>query len=1233
MSYLNDYFQVSDNKAPVVELDQALHDDRIIEAFVPVKSTLEVFRFLKDATSLHAPSSRAVLCHGAYGSGKSYMVAVLCRMFRKGLDHPSLQPIWDRMKTRNWTSDLLALEKVLGKGENFTPWLVIPLYSAGEGASLENALLKNLIAELRANNLDPKNIIGSTWYEAAAARFKEMLGNGASYHPNSETNFATSEDLLKALEQDQDETAFLELESWHKTITHGADLRDTLQKAGICNVGDAFAKAASNIQTHGYKGILVLWDEFGFALEQLLKGHNAGERDLGAEVMALQQFLEKSCGRNISGGGKVAFMGFTHFSMAEYGSRAQLQSLDSDTFKRVTDRFHKPDIRIRLEIAEAEGYHLLSGMISQTKKGNELLKNNFPNWDHLAHIMPNYELWEGMEHSDIMRDIIRPTYPLHPATASILLRLSDNIAQMNRTAFYYMADKTNGMYAQLAEKKMPSREKIASSELIRPHELFPFFEAALQENERTLFKNYKDALRKTPKEDEEVLILLRYVLILSVANVKVTTDMFCFCLADAGKEELTSKDVNAALDRCIQAKALSKNGHTDIWSFGVAGIDIEEIIKNEEQEIYLRNPAQFIRETPRIKEELTEYLGDFDLAPEKSGIIRRVRVEIPDIRSWDFNKMPQVNPAVESHGQAWCSAVLYLIVPDSDPMIRGWRDKIAQCKPSESYFMLPAYTVEIKMNIKRFAAVMRILDRGDLDSERQKAFEEEFAHLRSSLRQEFMNYFGSEGFKSGTEIFKAGQKKSAFVVTNWYDLFIKIAESVAHQCNKEILARCPSLNEWQDSKKAVLKNLTQAILNFEETSANQDQYLGFKESSLDAAVVDGVLVENNMLIKDLNGEWSLVDYSNKDIEIPDIIDVIRRYMRSGGSKKKNLQKLFVELIEPPFGIPNGLIPILIALVIRNELGRLTFYNTNGNPIAKSKIPEELAKAISLPTKCSFRYEKLTGANRVVFRALGHAIKDPMLLRELNGETFSKRCKEIHAKLREWANKFPAMVENLSVLTSEEKTFISALRRVIPFDSKDISDLAKEMLSFDEFVKNELLNAQSSQKEFPETERFWEDLNRRITSEINGIRTIVEDDIVGIPIGFLQLIGLSDNENMTNVDEITSVITGKPIPELSEKDYHYVHGKLDVIKRLQSEDEFVNLIMPSMIERVERYDNEEIEKDLAPVFSSIMEKNGFSEKQVIAICLKLIYKEQAYSNYSIESPNKKDKSLGDENLND
>jgi len=1217
MDYLNDFFQVSDSKAPVVELDQALHDDRIIEAFVPVKSTLDVFGFLKDATSLHSSSSRAVLCHGAYGSGKSYMVAVLCRLFREGFDHASLQPIWDRMRTREWAPHLDALEKILGEGGDFEPWLVVPLYAAGQGATLENALLKSLIAQLRLEHLEPQDVIGPTWYEAAANRFREMLNNGATYTPLPGGDFATAEDLLKALVEDSDVTAFAELEAWHKKAAFGADLRDTLQKAGICNVGEAFAKAAANIKAHGYKGILVLWDEFGFALEQLLKGHNSGERDLGTEVMALQEFLEKSCGKSNVKDGRVAFMGFTHFSMAQYGDRAQLQTIDSDIFKKVTDRFRKPDISIRLEVAEAEGYHLLSGMISQTEKGRALVANNFPSWNALAHAMPDYELWSGMEPADILRDIVKPAYPMHPATASILLRLSGNVAQVNRTAFYYMVDKTNGLYAQLNEREMPSREEIGSSELIRPHSLFAFFEEALRENERALYKNYVDAVRKLPSDDAMAVDLLRYVLILSVADVKVTTNMLCFCLADAGKAEIASESIISTLDRCVKAKALSKNGYTDIWSYGVAGIDIEQIIADEAQNILVRHPAKFISENQRIKEELAEYLGVFDLAPAKSGIIRRIRVEIPDIRPWNFDKIPQVNPAVESPGQSWCSAVLYLVIPDTNQMARGLRERIAQCKPSESYFMLPDRAVEIQSDIKRFAAVMRILDRGNLDAERQAAFEEEFAHLRSSLREEFKRYFGAQGFSSGTEIFKAGQPGPIFAATNWYDLFAKTAISVEAQCEKEIMVRCPSFNEWQDSKKAGIKKIVGSILTFDDTPTLHAQYMGFNETSLEAAVVDGVLTMNTMLKKGLQQEWSLVDYSAKDVQLPEVIERIRSFILSGGSKK-NMLKLFAELIEPPYGIPNGLIPVLIALAIRNDLDRLTFFSASGNPIAKSKLDEELAKIITQPAKCSFRYEKLTGTSRHVYRAFAHALGSPLLQRELTGVTFTERCKQILTNLRAWAQAFPEMVVDLGVLTPEEKKFISRLRNPVSPDSRDLSDLALAMFCADAEVKTELADATTNQLEYPEVVRVWDDLNHIIRGEVEESRDVVDEHLQKIPKGVMSFFGTAAESSTANVDEFVASVCKKPAKNLGKEDFRYVQGKFDILNEMRAEDAIVSLIMPNAVEKIECFSHAEVEQELGALFGSIKDKYSLAENELLAICLKLLYGDRAYSNYCAES---------------
>ena len=44
-----------------------------------------------------------------------------------------------------------------------------------------------------------------------------------------------------------------------------------------------------------------------------------------------------------------------------------------------------------------------------------------------------------------------------------------------------------------------------------------------------------------------------------------------------------------------------------------------------------------------------------------------------------------------------------------------------------------------------------------------------------------------------------------------------------------------------------------------------------------------------------------------------------------GSGDKEFAKLYTKLIEPPFGIPNGIIPIFLALVFRTEGSRIGVY--------------------------------------------------------------------------------------------------------------------------------------------------------------------------------------------------------------------------------------------------------------------------------------------------------------------
>jgi len=106
-------------------------------------------------------------------------------------------------------------------------------------------------------------------------------------------------------------------------------------------------------------------------------------------------------------------------------------------------------------------------------------------------------------------------------------------------------------------------------------------------------------------------------------------------------------------------------------------------------------------------------------------------------------------------------------------------------------------------------------------------------------------------------------------------------------------------------------NVVKHVLKFDESVEYQAEYLGFKDTSQEAAIVDGVLVENGLLRQDpLSGTWSLA-IVDKNTPLESLRTVLTHFQTAGD---RPFSKLYAKLVEPPFGIPNGIIPLLCALV-------------------------------------------------------------------------------------------------------------------------------------------------------------------------------------------------------------------------------------------------------------------------------------------------------------------------------
>jgi hypothetical protein len=1097
MTKLCELVTVSDDERPFIDFESSLDNDHVVAGYVPVKSTMDVLTFLNQAAASHTPQGRAVICFGQYGTGKSRLCAVLARFFRDGFESPALLPIWQRLHRRGETATLESLRKGLRPGGGaWHPWLVVTVYAQGGGGTLSATLIRALFKAIRRAGLDA-DILGHTIYHTAACRLEQMIKSGAAYVAAPASSFATAEQLQRALGQDLDDTALEEFRAFHREATHGVEFEDFLHGSGATamEAPDVYIVVAERIQSFGYDGIVVIWDEFGFAIEQLLRGGRRGIGNLGVETMKLQSFLERTCGSQELGK-RVVFLGFTHVSIPEYGTRERLNEADQNRLDTVSGRFRDPPIAIRLSVTETEGYHLLGGMIQRTAHGESIFSNPIPRLQQLADRMPKYPSWQRFSAQDCYNEIVAPCYPLHPATGTALLMLSDQIAQVNRTTFYYLQNRDEGGLAEiLSQREIPEREGIGGAEMARVHDLFAFFEGAIKAHKRDLYGQYEEALARFPGADPLEVSIVRTILILSAiatSEMAPTTNFLSFCHCDVTRDESAAQPLHAALQRLSAANAVWMNQATDVWGFvGERGLgtEVDRLVDEELELVPEAAPALLLRRFPQVQDEIADRLGDFDLDPNDAGIVRRIGVRVSDIA----RTSEAVNPARDNPGEDWRSAMIYLVAVDTSAQLDFWRQRVSELDEPSLYFAFPREEVHLDgRSLRELIAVMRALEKVPADGHAHEVLESKYTRLRTELREQFEQAFGNEGLRSGTLIVPAGRPDAPVAVDSWNRLLPAVAEHLESRFPDQIRIRCGSFNEWKSGPiGGVISKVVQRILKFDDSGDYRAEYLGFKRTSQEAAIVDGVLVENRLLTLDpLEETWHLAPADN-DCPL-EALRTVSRHFRTAGIRE--FDKLFGKLIDPPFGIPNGIIPMLVALAFRTDGPRIALYRGNQNQrVTDAELARALVDMAKHPSSYRTRYTKLTGKQRTVFKAVGPLVGVEFRDRFATGEAFYGYCEQVRGKLKDWVVSVPEAALKIAELSEPQRQFLRLLRGPVP---PQLPVLADHLIAIMQEVTSthvELVDTAAGQS-YPQMERVWRALRGKIDRYLEGVKAPVREAI-------------------------------------------------------------------------------------------------------------------------------------------
>lgn len=405
---MRDMISVASGFQYSVNIGYDLGNDNKLKNFIPTKSALGL---LEDILLSVNPSSadRARVLIGAYGKGKSHIVLMILSILMKR-EFALFEKLMPKIKENPRLYQLV--QNYYESDSN-----ILPIIIGGSNTSLTQAFLLSLQRTLSEHDL--LSAMPDTNYRAAIG----VIGRWKKDFPDTFAKFQNEieepvENFIDRLEN-YDVAAYESFERVYPTLTAGSVFNPFL---GF-DVVDLYESVAKSLKAKGYTGIYVVYDEFSKFLEANIVDASVSDTKM------LQDFAEK-CTR--SGNLQMHLMLISHKEISNYIDR--LPKEKTDGWRGVSERFK----HIHMNNNFTQTYEIISSVI----------QHNEPYWSsfYKAHI-PEFEvLFSRYQKHQMFTDAqgeidtaVKGCFPLHPVSTFILPRLSERVAQNERTLFTFLS--------------------------------------------------------------------------------------------------------------------------------------------------------------------------------------------------------------------------------------------------------------------------------------------------------------------------------------------------------------------------------------------------------------------------------------------------------------------------------------------------------------------------------------------------------------------------------------------------------------------------------------------------------------------------------------------------------------------------------------------------------------------------------------------------------------------------
>lgn len=935
---MRDMISVASGFQYSVNIGYDLGSDNKLKSFIPTKSALSL---LEDILLSVNPTSsdRARVLIGAYGKGKSYIVLTILSILMK--------------------RDLTLFEKLMPKIEE-NPRLyqliqnyyesenkILPVVISGSNTSLTQAFLLSLQRTLSEHDL--LSAMPETNYKAAISVIKRWQKD----FPETFEKFLNGIDDPVEVFIDRlgnyDVAAYGAFEQVYPSLTAGSAFNPFL---GF-DVVELYESVAKSLKSKGYTGLYVVYDEFSKFLEANIVDASVSDTKM------LQDFAEKCCR---SGALQLHLMLISHKEISNYIDK--LPKEKTDGWRGVSERFK----HIHMNNNFSQTYEIISSVIQHKEPiWGTFCDEHARDFEALFSRYQKHQMF--MDAQGEIETAIRGCFPLHPVSTFILPRLSERVAQNERTLFTFLSAEGTATLAVFLD------EYEDNFTLVTPDLIYDYFEPLLKKEVyagdiHDTFVLTSTILNQIPEDTlgSKIIKTISLIYILGqFERLNPTKEQIIGIYS--GTYELS--EIEQAISDLIEKEFVIyiKRSNDYLRLKQTSGVDIQQKIHDQIESQSGKITTKDVLNGSNFDNYMypTRYNDDHEMTRFFAfQFISSAEVTV-DV-DWNLK-----SESIDADG------IIYGIIPENETQLKKITKIIKDTSLGyERYiFVLPKHYKDVEAVAQEYAAIAKLRDHAVDDPVLFDEYEVVFEDLQEIIKGFIGMYTHPENYRS--VYIHNGNELHVYRKSGLTEVMSQICDAVYNMTpviNNESVNKNDITSVAQNSRNKIVSALLRSEL---------EPNLGLSGTGQEVSIMRSTLLRTGIWSED--GGVPQINLHPENVNMRHMLETIEDFiLETRQNGKTSFAELYERLTSPEYhiGLRYGLIPIYVAAVMHNYRQQIVI-NDRFGPIQTSA--DALIQINSDPSSFTLEYLDWNPEKENYIARLSDAFRDYVVDAERSGNSY------------------------------------------------------------------------------------------------------------------------------------------------------------------------------------------------------------------------------------------------------